>query len=116
MSTAPVPPVLQNTDPATAYQATYDALGQAYWDASDLQSKDLIHGAMEAIGDIITAYDEEDLANNTALFLQLQPKIKAVNKALQQIKDEIAAITKNINTATTVVSAISKVLSLAGGI
>jgi hypothetical protein len=109
-------PALQNPDPAAAYQETYDALGQAYWDATDIDSKDRIHGAMEAIGDIITAYDEEDLANNTALFLQLQPKIKAVNEALQEIKDQITKITKNISTATTVVSAISKVLSLAGGI
>ncbi len=113
MSSTSTPPNLKNPDVAAAYQDVYDELGRAYWEASDVPTKDLIHGTQEAIGDIITAYDEEDLANNTALFLKLTPKIKAANKALQQIKDEISTITKNINTATEVVAAISKVLSIA---
>jgi hypothetical protein len=108
MSTAP----LANPDPAAAYEDVYDALSKAYWDATDVENKDRIHGAMEAIADIITAYDEEDLANNTALFLQLKPKINAVNAALQAIKTDIAKITKNINTATEVTAAVSKLLSL----
>ena len=108
MSTAPLP----NPDPAAAYEDVYEALSQAYWDATDIDSKDRIHGSMEAISDIITAYDEDDLANNTALFLQLTSKIKAVNQALQGIKDDISKITKNINTATVVVGAISKLLSV----
>jgi len=103
---------MANPDPAAAYEDVYDALSKAYWDATDIDSKDRIHGLMEAISDIITAYDEDDLANNTALFLQLTPKIKAVNQALDGIKADITKITKNINTATAVVSAISKVLSL----
>jgi hypothetical protein len=112
MSSPTIPPGLLNQDPAVAYQRVYDALGRAYWDAADIASKDLIHGTQEAIGDIITAYDEQDLANNTALFVQLTPKIKAINKALSQIKDEVATITKNINTATLVVSTIGSLLAL----
>jgi len=103
---------LPNPDPAAAYEDVYDALSKAYWDATDIDSKDRIHGSMEAIADIITAYDEDDLANNTALFLQLTPKIKAVNQALDGIKADITKITKNITTATTVVSAISKLLGI----
>jgi len=104
--------LLQNPDPGATYQAAFDALGRAYWDASDIQSKDLIHGAQMAIGDIITAFDEQQLATNTALFIQLTPKIKAINGALTQIKQEISKITKNIDTAATVISAVTKVLSL----
>jgi hypothetical protein len=111
MSTA-VPSVLQNPDPGTTYQAAYDALGRAYWDASDVQSKDLIHGAQQAIGDIITAIDEQQLSTNTALFIQLTPKIKAINTALAQIQKDITSITKNIDTAATVISAVTKVMSL----
>src|SRR5215831_630814 len=96
---------IPNPDPAAAYEEVYDALRNAYWDATDIDSKDRIHGSMEAIADIITAYDEDDLANNTALFLQLTPKIKAINQSLEGIKDDIAKITRNINTATIVVSA-----------
>ena len=111
MSTA-VPSVLQNPDPGATYQAAYDALGRAYWDASDIQSKDLIYGAQQAIGDILTAIDEQQLATNTALFIQLTPKIKAINAALTEIQKQIATITKNIDTAATVIAAITKVLSL----
>ena len=111
MSTTPSP-ILQNPDPAATYQAVYDALGRAYWEASDINSKDLVHGAQEAIGEIITALDEQGLASNTQAFIQLQPKIAAVNTSLKTIQAQISTITKNINTAATVISFISKALSL----
>jgi hypothetical protein len=105
-------PILQNPDAAATYQAVYDALGRAYWEASDINSKDLIYGAQEAIGEIITTLDEQDLASNTNVFIQLKPKIDAVNVSLQTIQAQISTITKNINTASTVISVISKALSL----
>jgi hypothetical protein len=111
MSTTPSP-ILQNPDPAAAYQAVYDALGNAYWEASDINSKDLVYGAQQAIAEILTALDEQDLASNTSIFIQLQPKIAAVNASLKTIQDQISTITKNINTASTVISVISKALSL----
>ena len=111
MSSSTLPAALQNPDPAATYQAAYDALSKAYWGASDLSNKDMIHSAQEGIHDIITALNEQKLASNTELFIQLNPKIKAVNVALQKIKEEIAQITKNINTASAVTSAITKVLS-----
>lgn len=115
MSTTP-PSILQNPDVASSYQAVFDALGRAYWEASDINSKDLIHGAQEAVGEILTQLDQQDLADNTNAFVQLQPKITAVNASLQNIKNQITNITKNISTAGTVISAISKVLSLFPGL
>jgi hypothetical protein len=103
---------LQNPDLAAAYKTVFDILGRAYWEASDINSKDLIHGAQEALGEIITALDEEDLANNTAALIELTSKMKSVNVALKQIQDDISKITKNIATASSVVSVISKVLAL----
>ncbi len=111
MSTTP-PSILQNPDTGATYQAVYDALGRAYWEASDINSKDLIYGAQEAVGEIISALNEQGLASNTDLFLQLQPKIAAVNTSLQTIQKEISTITKNIGTASTVIAVISKALSL----
>lgn len=105
-------PLPQNPDPGTTYKAAYDALGKAYWDASDVAGKDLVYGAQQAIGDIITAIDQQQLATNTALFIQLTPKINAINNALRQIKAQIGSITRNIDTAGTVISAIDKVLSI----
>jgi hypothetical protein len=114
MSATP-PPILQNPDAAATYQAVYDALGRAYWEASDINSKDLIYGAQEAIGEIITALNAQGLASNTNLFIQLQPQINAVNASLQTIQTQITTITKNINTSATVISVISKALSLFPG-
>lgn len=104
--------VLQNPDTRAAYKAAFDALGEAYWDATDINSKDLVYGAQQAIGDILTAFDEQQLATNTALFVELTPKIKAINAALTQVQASIDKITKNINTSAMVISAVSKVLSL----
>ena len=103
---------LQNPTTVDAYQALYDTLGRAYWDASTIDAKDLIQGARESIYDIITELDEAQLDANTTALLALQPKIEDTNKALNKIKDSINEITKNINTATTVISAISKIVAL----
>jgi hypothetical protein len=104
--------ILQSPYTRSAYQAAYDALGNAYWDASDVKSKDQVYKAQQEIGDILTALNEQQLAANTDLFNQLAPKIQATNTALAQVQANIDSITKNINTAATVIAAISKVLSL----
>jgi methyl-accepting chemotaxis protein len=103
---------LQSPKTIDAYQALYDTLGRAYWDATTIDTKDLIQGVREAIYDIITELDEAQLDANTTALLALQPKIEDTNTALNKIKDSINEITKNINTATTVVSAISKVVAI----
>jgi hypothetical protein len=108
-----VSPVLTNPDAVTTYQTLYDLLGRAYWEASDIKAKDTIQGARDAIYDILTDLNRAKLDANTDLFIALQPRIKASNKALSKIKDKISSITKNISTASSVIAAISKVLSLA---
>jgi methyl-accepting chemotaxis protein len=105
-------PVLQNPDPHDAYQAVFDALDRAYWDASDIDSKDLIHSVQGEVGSILTAMNQQQLADNTALFTQIGGQIKTTNDALKKIQASIDSITKNINTAATVLSSISRVLSL----
>ena len=112
MSTPATPAILQAPDLGAAYENTFDALGDAYWHASDIQSKDLIHGTQMAIGDIIDALDEQDLAANTGAFAALLPQLKNVNDSLTEIKDKINTITRDFTTASSVLSAINKVLSL----
>jgi chromosome segregation ATPase len=104
--------VLQKPETVDAYQALYDTLGRAYWDASTIDAKDQIQGARESIYDIITQLDEAQLDANTAALLALKPKIDDTNTALEKIKDEIKQITRNLNTAATVISAISDVLAI----
>jgi hypothetical protein len=108
----PASPLTQNPDPGATYQALYDALGDAYWEAATIQNKDLIHGAMEGVYDIITAFDEQDIANNTSAFIALKPKIDQTNAALAVIEKNVNTITSRIGTASTLLGAIAKVLSL----
>jgi hypothetical protein len=112
MSTSAIPPLPRNPDLAAAYHQAFDALGTAYWDASDVASKDLLHGTQAAIGDILTALDQDQIAGNTDAFIALTPKVKAVNDQLKEIETSIKQITKNIDTAASVLAAASKVLSL----
>jgi hypothetical protein len=104
--------VLKNPTTIDAYQALYDALGRAYWDASTIDAKDLIQGVRESIYDIITDLDEAQLDANATALLAIQPKIEDTNDALKKIKESINVITKNINTAATVISTISKVVAI----
>lgn len=110
---ADAPPILKQPQTIDDYQALYDSLGRAYWEASDINSKDLVQGARESIYDIITDLDEAQLDANTALFLAAEPKIKQTCATLQKIQSDIDNITKNITTAATVVDSINKVLGIA---
>jgi hypothetical protein len=102
-------------DPNTiqAYRDLYDALGRAYWEASDIKDKDTIQGIRDHIYEILTDLNIEKLQANTELFFALKSKIEDNNDALGDIKKKIAKITKNLSTVASVISAISKVLSLA---
>jgi hypothetical protein len=98
------------------YKALYDTLGRAYWEASDINAKDTIQGVRDAIYDILTDLNIAQLKANTALYLAVMPKIRHTNAALGKIKDDIGSITKNINTAATVMASITKVLTIIGKI
>ncbi len=89
-------PSLRNPDIAASYQAVFDILVQAYWQSSDIHSKDLIFTTQGAITEIITHLDRQDISQLTAQWVALKPKIDATNKALEKIKEQIADIPKKI--------------------
>ena len=109
-----LPPALSNPDLIATYKALYDMLGRAYWEASAINTKDTIQGARDAIYDILTDLNIAQLEANTARYLAVIPKIRHTNAALEQIKDDIGNITKNLNTASSVIAGITKALSLVG--
>ena len=103
---------LQLPDVGDAYATIYDILSKMYWEASTIDTKDQVHGVLEAVGDIIDELDAADLQQNTPKFLALRARIGDANKALQKIQHDVAQITKNISTAAAAVAAIAKVLAL----
>lgn len=112
-SVVALPPALTNPDTIETYRTLYEVLGRAYWEASDLTAKDTIQGARDAIYEILTDLNVAKLEANAALFLALKAKIRDSNKVLEEIRDRINAITKNISTASSVIAAIAKVASIA---
>ena len=103
---------LQQASLGDLYRSLYDLLATLYWETSDLGNKDLVFGAREAVGGIIDAIDEQELTDNTAVINALLPRINAANTALDEIKGKISQITRNLNTAASVVAAISRILAL----
>lgn len=112
VSTNALPAILQNGNLLDCYKKLLDSLSSAYWEASDMASKDQIYGAQQAVSQIITALDIEDVAELTQQYVALKPKIDATNAALAEIKAQVNQITKNIGTASTLVAGITKLLSL----
>jgi len=112
VSTNTLPVVLQNGSMLDSYKQIMDLLSKAYWEASDMASKDLIYGVEQAIGEIITDLDQKDIALLTQQYIALKPKIDATNAALDEIKKKVNQITKNIGTASMLVAGITKVLSM----
>jgi hypothetical protein len=112
VSTNTLPANLQNGNVLDCYRKLLDTLSSAYWEACDMPSKDQIYGAQQAVSQIITALDTQDIAQLTQQYIAMKPKIDATNAALGKIKDAVNQITKNIGTASTLVAGITKVLSL----
>ncbi|CAN5642946.1 hypothetical protein BH10ACI4_BH10ACI4_30260 [soil metagenome] len=110
----PPPDPLQAADPEAYYQNLFDTLGDAYWAASDLASKDQIQGAREAVHTILTAITQAKIAQNTSDLIKLGPMVTKTNVALKQLQQDINGIVKKIQVAADVENAIAKVLSLAG--
>ncbi len=108
----PSPRDVAPSDLRAAYQAVYDGLGTLYWECTDVASKDLVFGAREAVGQIIDALNQQQLEANTQALVALLPKIEAANTALAEIQTGITRLTRNLNTASSVVNAISLALSL----
>lgn len=107
-----LPPTLQTPDLADAYQELYDSLDDAYWHASDVSSKDLVHGVETEVGEILDAIVQQQLATNTSLFTAVGSKIQATNAGLKKIQAGIDRITQNIALSGKLLGAISKVLAL----
>lgn len=107
-----VPEALKGEEAIAGYKTLYETLGRAYWEASDLHSKDTIQGAREAVYEIMTDLNIAKLKANTAAYVALMTKVTDTNCALEAIRRDIGNITKNITTAASVIHAVTRVLDI----
>jgi hypothetical protein len=111
---ATVPAPLLPADSKVYYQKLFEALGDAYWAASDLNAKDQIQGARDAVHQILTGITQAQLDQDTSELIKLGPTVEKTNIALEKLRDDINTIVKKIQVAAEIENAIAKVLSLAG--
>ena len=104
--------ILADPNTIDAYKALYDALGNAYWKATDIHTKDTIQAERDKIYEILTDLNVAELEENTEQFTALKQKIDDSNVALSAIKDKIDEVTKDLSTAASVIAAIAKVVSI----
>lgn len=104
--------ILADPNTIDAYKSLFDALGNAYWKATDINTKDTIQAARDKIYEILTDLNVAKLEENTEQFSALKQKIEDSNAALSEIKDKIDDVTKDLSTAASVIAAIAKVVSI----
>jgi hypothetical protein len=118
MANAKVPVIpsdsLQPVVPRAYYETLFNALGDAYWAASDLTAKDQIQGARDAVHQILTEINKAELEENTTQLINLSPYVKRTNVALKQLQSDVSSIVRRIEIVSEVEGAIANVLSLAG--
>ncbi|KAA6459733.1 hypothetical protein DYQ86_16615 [Acidobacteria bacterium AB60] len=112
MSANTLPAILQNGNLLDGYKQLLDSLSRAYWEAGDMASKDRIYGAQQAVSELITALDQDDVALLTQQYIAMKPQIDATNAALAKIREDVNQITKNIGTASMLAAGITKVLGM----
>src|SRR5690349_1462458 len=96
-----------------AYFDLYNALNDAYWAASTIEDKDLIHGLAEAAFEIMSDLNAADIKSRNDEYANLTKTVTVVNAKLQTLQDQINSIIHNIGVATSVANAASKVLTFA---
>ncbi len=93
-----------------AYGKLYKSLTDAFWVASTITDKDRIRGAADAVLDIITALNQEDIRSREAEFATLKSQVDIINNKLAALQKDIDGIIHNVTVATTVVQTITKAL------
>lgn len=113
---APVAPAgapYTKQDLEDAYASLLNDLNEAYWAANDLSVKDQIYGFIEEVTKILAQLDAVDLEKRDAAYSGLLQQVKAVNKGLQDLQQQINTIIRRISTAATIISDVAKVLTVA---
>jgi len=113
LNVGPTEPQYNKQDLEKAYSSLLNDLNEAYWAAGDLQTKDKLYGYIEAITEILANIDATDLENRDAGYSSLLQQVSSVNKELQSLQGQINTIISRINIAATIVSDVTKVVTIA---
>jgi hypothetical protein len=110
---APAGPQPAKQDLINAYSDLLGDLNDAYWAASSLDVKDQLYGIIEVVTSLVTQLVATDLASRDAAYAALVAQVSSTNKKLDALQQQINSMISRINTATTIVSDVAKVLAVA---
>jgi hypothetical protein len=102
----------KNQDAIAALMALYDALDDAYWVASDVPTKDRIHGIAQAVYTELTRLNRLTIEERGKKYRPIGNDMKLVKVRLGVLKEEIDRVIHAIDTINRVVAAASRVLTL----
>ncbi|SRR6266851_3691651 len=95
-----------------AFEELHTALTNAFFAASPGTEKDRLRHAADAVSEIVTSLNREDLKSRSADFASLKNDVVLVTKELTDLQASINGIVHDIEIATSVVQAIDKGLEL----
>jgi hypothetical protein len=93
----------------------YQSLDHAYWFASTIETKDRLRGLAESTSKIISALNAADIKSRTEDYANVTSAVTVVNGKLQSLQADLDRIVHNVEAATRLLNAITKVFNFAGG-
>lgn len=103
------PEALQDT--RQQYQTLHDSIEHAREVCTDPSKRSDLRHKAEAIQDILSSLDEENLLSRTADFKAVGKQIASVNSDMENLKSEISQIVQDVSCASKVASAVDSALS-----
>ena len=105
---------ISRQDICDSFQELYNRLTEGYWAATTIEDKDRIRGLADAISDILTELNKEDIESRDNDFRALTATVQEIIPRLDKLKDQIDQIIHAVKIANNVAKAIDKALELAG--
>lgn len=111
----PPAPTIPLSDKAHAtWQSLLDTIQSAIESTTDTAALEALNALYPQVDDVLTLDTEYKLHANTALFNTLLQQINDTNAQLKKLKTQIESIATEFDDAAKVLSAVEKVLALAG--
>lgn len=96
-----------------AFQQLYQQLSEGYWASTTIDAKDRIRGLADAVSEILTEINRDDIESRTNDFKALTETVKGINPRLDTLGKEIDQLIHAVKTGQNVAKAIDKAISLA---
>lgn len=97
---------------AVALGECFNALDDAFWAASSMETKDRIVGCMRHVAEMRDVMMLQDMDARSTAFAKAAERIAAGNKRLEKLKEDIDDLINKVDAITNVIGTIGKVLSL----